>query len=67
MGAPSNVARITENSLPCNEVAGRMSAEQMRAAPAGEAIPADPRDVPPAPASEASRDTAEAERAADPV
>jgi uncharacterized protein DUF3560 len=37
-------------TLPYNEVSGRMSAEQMRAALAGEAIPADPRDTPePAP------------------
>ncbi|MFK0296885.1 DUF3560 domain-containing protein [Streptomyces sp. NPDC090442] len=48
-------------TLPYNEVSGRMSAEQMRAALAGEAIPADPRDVAPEPAPEA----AEAERAAE--
>ncbi|WP_415954352.1 DUF3560 domain-containing protein [Streptomyces sp. KLOTTS4A1] len=34
-------------TLPYNEVSGRMSAEQMRAALAGEAIPADPRDTTP--------------------
>ncbi|MGW2749146.1 DUF3560 domain-containing protein [Streptomyces sp. NPDC001450] len=39
-------------TLPYNEVSGRMSAEQMRAALAGEAIPADPRDVTPEPAPE---------------
>lgn len=48
-------------TLPYNEASGRMSAEQMRAALAGEAIPADPRDVTPEPAPEA----AEAERAAE--
>ncbi|MEU0900659.1 DUF3560 domain-containing protein [Streptomyces massasporeus] len=37
-------------TLPYNEVGGRMSAEQMRAALAGEAIPADPRDITPEPA-----------------
>ncbi|MFI9772093.1 DUF3560 domain-containing protein [Streptomyces sp. NPDC052415] len=37
-------------TLPYNEVSGRMSAEQMRAALAGEAIPADPRDITPEPA-----------------
>ncbi|MEV6840809.1 DUF3560 domain-containing protein [Streptomyces sp. NPDC051133] len=36
-------------TLPYNEVSGRMSAEQMRAALAGEAIPADPRDITPEP------------------
>ncbi|RPF30256.1 DUF3560 domain-containing protein [Streptomyces sp. TLI_185] len=36
-------------TLPYNEVSGRMSAEQMRAALAGEAIPADPRDIAPEP------------------
>ncbi len=44
-------------TLPYNEASGRMSAEQMRAALAGEAIPADPRDVTP--------EAAEAERAAE--
>ncbi|TLQ38825.1 DUF3560 domain-containing protein [Streptomyces marianii] len=48
-------------TLPYDEVSGRMSAEQMRAALAGEEIPADPRDVTPEPAPEA----AEAERAAE--
>ena len=48
-------------TLPYNEVSGRMSAEQMRAALAGEAIPADPRDVTPEPTPEV-----EAERAAAP-
>ncbi|GGN44714.1 DUF3560 domain-containing protein [Streptomyces fuscichromogenes] len=48
-------------TLPYNEVSGRMSAEQMRAALAGEAIPADPRDVTPEPTPE----EAEAERADD--
>ncbi|MEU3282013.1 DUF3560 domain-containing protein [Streptomyces antibioticus] len=48
-------------TLAYNEVSGRMSAEQMRAALAGEPIPADPRDVPPEPTPE----EAEAERAAD--
>ncbi|WP_454314499.1 DUF3560 domain-containing protein [Streptomyces phaeoluteigriseus] len=37
-------------TLPYNEVSGRMSAEQMRAALADEAIPADPRDITPEPA-----------------
>lgn len=37
-------------TLPYNEVSGRMSAEQMRAALAGEPIPADPRDITPEPA-----------------
>ncbi|MFH9968447.1 DUF3560 domain-containing protein [Streptomyces mirabilis] len=37
-------------TLPYNEVSGRMSAAQMRAALAGEAIPADPRDITPEPA-----------------
>ncbi|MET7474710.1 DUF3560 domain-containing protein [Streptomyces sp. NPDC005648] len=37
-------------TLPYNEVSRRMSAEQMRAALAGEAIPADPRDITPEPA-----------------
>lgn len=37
-------------TLPYNEVSGRMSAEQMRAALAGEAIPADPRGITPEPA-----------------
>ncbi|MFJ8793550.1 DUF3560 domain-containing protein [Streptomyces sp. NPDC102462] len=36
-------------TLPYNEVSGRMSAEQMRAALAGEPIPADPRDITPQP------------------
>lgn len=48
-------------TLAYNEVSGRMSAEQMRAALAGEPIPADPRDVTPEPTPE----EAEAERAAD--
>ncbi|MGW3725374.1 DUF3560 domain-containing protein [Streptomyces sp. NPDC000851] len=48
-------------TLPYNEVSGRMSAEQMRAALAGEPIPADPRDVTPEPTPEET----EAERAAD--
>lgn len=45
-------------TLPYNELGGRMSAEQMQAALAGEEIPADPRDVTPEPAPE----TGEAER-----
>ncbi|MFH9735835.1 DUF3560 domain-containing protein [Streptomyces sp. NPDC017260] len=44
-------------TLPYNEVSGRMSAEQMRAALAGEPVPADPRDVTP--------EAAEVERAAE--
>ncbi|WNI20200.1 DUF3560 domain-containing protein [Actinacidiphila sp. ITFR-21] len=48
-------------TLPYNEVSGRMSAEQMRAALAGEPIPTDPRDVTSEPAPEA----AEAEQPAD--
>ncbi|MFD4604327.1 DUF3560 domain-containing protein [Streptomyces sp. NPDC058464] len=49
-------------TLPYNEVSGRMSDEQMRAALAGEAIPSDPRDVTPEPTPEQA---AEAERADD--
>jgi hypothetical protein len=48
-------------TLPYNEISGRMSAEQMRAALAGEEIPADPRDAAPEPAPE----EAEAEQVAD--
>ena len=52
-------------TLPYNELSGRMSAEQMQAALAGEAIPADPRDATPEPTPEPTPEEAEAERAAD--
>ncbi|MFJ3673621.1 DUF3560 domain-containing protein [Streptomyces sp. NPDC090106] len=59
--AAGRMGAYTYTAAYSDGVTGRMSAEQMRAALAGEPIPADPRDVTPEP----TPDEAEAERAAD--